>query len=197
MRAGFFWPWRSVWLWVLLLALAVFCGGLSGHCETTQPSQPLTPSEPDVNPKLVELLNLPWRTLYEDSMLLVERLQQRRSQGGDLLSSLNEAGGKLDSSESSSANLETLLSGAGMQLGELLMGLTGISSSLSGLRTDFGGLSSSLTAYFDLTQGQVRDLKGERDAARLQASAWRIAALVGGGVGVVSLAVLIIVLVAH
>lgn len=190
-RNGWSWPSRSAWWWALVLALAGLFGGLSAHSEESP--QP-TSEEPPLNPQLGELLNLPWRTLLDDSMELVTRLRERRQQAGSLLDSLNVVGGKLSYSEELSLRLEQLLSGAVPLLQSLQTDLLGISSSLSGLRTDFSGLSSSLNGYFDLVQGQVRELRGERDAARLQAAAWRIGAYVAGGVAIVSLIALVVVI---
>jgi hypothetical protein len=72
-----------------------------------------------------------------------------------------------------------------------------ISSSLSGLQVDFSKLSTSITEYVGLMQDQVRDLKSERDAAKLQARVWRLGALVGGGVAVIGVIVLVTVLIAR
>lgn len=146
--------------------------GLFGWWSVLYAESPLpTPEEPPLNPQLEQLLNLLWRTLRDDSMLLVSRLRERNQQAGNLADSLNVAGGKLSYSEELSLKLEQLLSGAVPLLQSLQTDLLRISSSLSGLRTDFSGLSSSLSGYVNLVQGQLRELRGERDAARLQASA--------------------------
>lgn len=150
--------------------------------------------EPPPSPQLEQLLNPEWRTLLDDSMRLVSRLTERLSQSESLQADLRIAGGKLDFSAELSLRLATLLDEASPLLGSLQTDLQGISSSLSGLQTDFKGLSISLSGYFDLVEGQVRDLKGERDAARLQASAWRVTALIGGGIGIASLAALVVVI---
>ncbi len=190
-RGGSCWPSRSAWWWALALALAGFFGGWSAHSEELQ--QP-TSGEPPPSPQLEQPLELLLPTLLDDSILLVLRLRERKQQADSLLGNLSEAGGKLSYSEELSLKLWQSLNGATPLLQSLQMDLLGISSSLSGLRTDFSGLSDRLTKYFDLFHEQIGQVRGERDAARLQASAWRIAALVGGGVGLISLAALVIVL---
>jgi hypothetical protein len=137
-----------------------------------------------------------WQTLLDDSTLLVSRLTERLAQSESLQEDLRIAGGKLDFSEELSLRLATLLDEASPLLESLQTNLLEISSSLSGLQTDFKGLSSSLSGYFDLVEDQVRELKSERDAARLQASAWRVTALIGGGIGIASLAALVVILIA-
>ncbi len=190
-RGGSCWPSRSAWWWALALALAGCFGGWSAHSEELQ--QP-TSGEPPPSPQLEQPWSPPWQTLLDDSMLLVTRLRERKQQADSLLGNLSEAGGKLSYSEELSLKLWQSLNGAVPLLQSLQTDLLGISSSLSGLRMDFGGLSSSLEKYFVLFRGQIHEVQGERDAARLQASAWRIAALVGGGVGLISLAALVVVL---
>jgi hypothetical protein len=186
------WPRRSAWWWVLVLVLVGLFGGLSAHSEE---SQLPTLEEPLLNPQLEQLLNLPWRTLLDDSMLLVTRLRERRQQAGSLVDSLSAAGGKLSYSEELSLRLEQLLSGALPLLQSLQTDLTGISSSLSGLRTDFSGLSSSLNGYFDLMQDQVREIRGERDAALRILWVWRFVAIGGITVGVAAVIVIVVLLV--
>ncbi len=193
-RAGSCWPSRSAWWSALALALAGCFGGWSAHSEELQ--QP-TSGEPPPSPQIEQPWSLPWQMLLDDSMLLVTRLRERKQQADSLRESLLTAGGKLDYSAELSLKLAMLLQEASPLLGSLQTDLLGISSSLSGLRTDFSTLSENLTGYFELVQGQIREVRGERDAARLQASAWRIAALVGGGIGLISLAALVIAIAAR
>lgn len=192
MRAMFSWPWRSAWWLALALALAACFGGWSAHCET---SQPPTSEEQLLSPQLEQLLNLPFRTLRDDSLLLVSRLQERRQQAESLQESLLSAGGKLSFSEELSLKLWQSLNEAAPLLESLMTDLTGISSSLSGLQKDVSAFGTSLNQYFTLFQDQIGEVRKERDAARLQASAWRLGALIGGGVAVVSLTALVIVIV--
>jgi hypothetical protein len=173
------------------LVLAGCFGGWSVHSEELQLP---TPEEPPSSPQLEPPWSPPWQTLLDDSIMLVTRLRERKQQAESLQESLLIAGGKLDYSAELSLRLARLLDEASPLLESLQTDLLGISSSLSGLRTDFGALSDRLTGYFDLVQGQMDELRRERDAAMLQALVWRIAALVGSGVGLISLAILVTVL---
>lgn len=183
--------WFAFWL-ALLLAPA-WCYGESSVPSGELPLPTLdvlTPSPPPGQPS-----SSGWSTLLDDSETLTTRLRERVEQSRTLSAELLTAGGKLDFSEELSLRLETLLGGLSPSVASLRTDLLGISNSLSGLQTEFGSLSENLTGYFDLFDEQMAEVRTERDAARLQASAWRIAALVGGGLAVVSLAVLVTVFV--
>ena len=183
--------WLRFW-WVLLLVVAGCLSALSAHSEALlQPTLP----DPETRKLLEQPLPLLLPTLLDDSVLLLSRLQERRLQVGSLQEGLLTASGTLDFSDQLSLKLWQSLNGVGPVLQTLQADLMGISSSLSGLQTGFGQLSTSLDSYTELMRSQVKQVASERDAARLQASVWRTGALVGGGIALASIATLIVLLV--
>jgi hypothetical protein len=145
--------------------------------------QPRIVSAQIENPAAQPSLTQQIESLQLKEQLLVQRLSERSNQVSDLEQSLKRARQKSNDSAASSAELEKKLALAKALQYSSEMGLQATLSSLDQLQTTRQRSAAAFQAYRQEMQGQVNEIRGERDAWQL--ASW---ASIGAAVSAITVA---------